>query len=243
MSPLLPRSTWVDPRYPVTGSPARLDRIDRIVVHYPGVPDGALNLADPVGVLRATHRYYLAKKPNGYSIGYSFATFPSGRYECRGFTFQNAANLADDDGVPDNDHTLSINVMVNGDDEATPSQVGHTRDMIADIWTVLNREVPLVAHGDLPGASTACPGAGIRRQLEDGVFLPQQQPPSEVDMATTMHLTCFTNPEAGEALWIDGKFMPFVSPEDRDTIVTALGSPVRVALTLAQFQTLQRIGI
>lgn len=239
MSELVTRDVWVDPRFPVTGSPARLAMVDEIVVHCPGVPAGALNLADPVGVLRATHRYYLGKKPNGYSIGYNFATFPAGRWECRGFQFQNAANLANDDGIPDNAHTLSVNVMVNGADEATPSQVLHTRAMVAHIWQVLGRQVPLVGHGDVPGANTACPGAGIRAQLRAGVFLPQTE---ELDMSKPMHIVCTDRPELGEALWLDGRFIGFTSPAQRDVLLAAQSDHVLVAVDAEQFMVLAHAG-
>lgn len=177
MSSLTPRVAWVDPKLPVTGPKGDLSKINRIVIHYPGVNPGALNLDNPPAVLRSTHVYYMHKSPP-YAIGYNFATFPSGRFELRGFDIKNAANLNH------NDDTLSINVMVNGQDEATPMQVTYTQDMVADIWARLGRQVPLVAHGDLSGAQTACPGAGIRRQLAAGLFLPQTHKPDPIDPPT-----------------------------------------------------------
>jgi|GEM_PF-4765945 len=220
MSSLIRRAAWVDPKYPVTGPAVNLANIDSIVIHYPGVDPGALNLDNPVQVLRNTHLFYLGK---GYSIGYNFATFPSGRYELRGFDIKNAAN------VNHNDHTLSINVMVNGADPAPPIQVQYTRDMVEDIWAHLGREVPLIAHGDLPGAATACPGVGVRSQFAQ--FIPAAVAPPVVNPPTALdpeeRMTQLYRKTNKAAVWLgDRRFRTHVNREGDLSALEAEYGPV-----------------
>lgn len=257
MSALVRRSEWVDPKVPFpVSSPPRLDRIEFIAIHYPGVPKGALNLFNPVQVMRNTHAFYMGKKPKGFAFGYSFASFPTGRFEGRGFDYANAANLKT------NPISLSINIMVNGDDEATESQVGHTRDIVADIWDELGRKVPLIAHGDTEGAATSCPGAGIRRQLRAGLFLPVSKPsppvekpadkpdpiiPSPVqedeDMPKYLQLVAPGKPEAIVA--VDGAgvtFIPIPTADDATTLGQAFGA-VYTKVSGAQYDEFHKASV
>jgi hypothetical protein len=171
------RSTWVDPRYPVTGSRAvDWPRIDTTVIHY--TADDDLIDGDPgehaddlPGYLRAIQRDYTTRR--GYSIGYNFAVdWLGAAWELRGFDYRCAANAGH------NDHTLAILMLVDGGDQATVYAVGAVRELVGSFERIAQRTLTITGHGQLPGAATGCPGRGLREQIAAGVFSPRYRPPA-----------------------------------------------------------------
>ncbi len=172
-----PRTAWQDPDHPVRSSSLfEWSDVDQFVVHYTAADD--LIDGDPGesadnldGYLRNIQRFYLAKTPVSYSIGYNAAVdWLGGSWQLRGEDFECAANLAT------NQRSFAVLVLVDGDDEATPEAVNTIRRLYREADASSPLALTLIGHGQTAGASTSCPGVGLRRQIAAGVFT--QAPPA-----------------------------------------------------------------
>lgn len=178
------RSTWVHPAPPIIGPkmPPWAD-IDTIVLHHPAgnTPDG-----DPADttVDRFLRSIQIAwERDRDYSIGYSFGFDAWGDvWELRGWDIKPAATLGH------NGHTLAFLLIVDEGAECTEAQLESVRAYVLEAER--RRGAPMRIAGHHEFAATACPGAGVRRQLAAGLFRPQAPaptptPPTEVpDMLT-----------------------------------------------------------
>jgi hypothetical protein len=160
----------VSPALPVTGPPIDWSRIDTIVIHYTAskdCPEGDDRQAYGA-FLRAMQRDYTTNR--GYSLGYSVAVATVGEsWGIRGDDLKPAATK------DHNDHTFAILVTVDGDAEASPAAVVEVRRLVAEAEQRAGRTLKIVGHGEL--GATACPGAGLRRQIVADVFRPVAPPP------------------------------------------------------------------
>lgn len=147
--------------------------IQQIVIHYPGADwqsmdfdkNGTLDYRDTAQLLDTTNNYYWTSR--GYAIGYNAAADTFGvTWELRGDTYKCAAN------VNHNETSFAILVIVDGASGASTAQIEAVRRLVGQARTLSGKPLPLVAHGDLAGAATACPGGGIRAQLKAGLFEP-----------------------------------------------------------------------
>lgn len=163
-----PRSAWVPPAPPITGPAANWSTIDTVVIHYTAADDlidgdpgeNADGLDD---YMRAMQSSYV--RTRGYSLGYNVAVDYRGHtWEIRGWDIRCAANKGH------NDHTFAILMLVDGADPANPAQVAAANALIAEAQRRAGRPVTVIGHGQLAGAATACPGAGLRAQIAGGVF-------------------------------------------------------------------------
>lgn len=170
------RADWVDPRYPVNGPAFNWATIEWVVLHY----TAAINLIDGdlgefkeqlPAYLRAIHRDYLNRQPNGYSIGYNAAVdWLGGTWELRGDTFKCAANANPSKPGDENAKTFAILMLVDGQDGATPLAAAAVRGLVAQVREQAPKAVVVLGHRDV--AATQCPGTGVYAQIKAGVFEP-----------------------------------------------------------------------
>ena len=181
------REDWQDPKNPVVGSAKFLgwSAMQRLVLHYPGADyadmdfnnDGQIDAADTATLLRNTQAAYVDQR--GYSLGYNAAVGQEGlSWEIRGDTWMCAANGS----TQTNRDAFAILIVVDEQNPASDVQVRKVREMVAQARMLAGRNLPIIGHGDLK--ATQCPGGGIRRQIQTGVFEPQSEPP-EVEMIVT----------------------------------------------------------
>lgn len=168
--PTHPRSAWQSSAQPVTGPAIDWRRIDAAVLHYTAsanCPDGDDREAF-ARFLRAMQDDYVSNR--GYSLGYNVAVTNTGEsWEIRGVDIKPAATKGH------NDHTWAILLAVDGDAPASDAACAEVRRLIAEAERLAGRTLAIKGHGEL--GATACPGAGIRRQIIDGVFSPRWAPP------------------------------------------------------------------
>lgn len=223
-----PRSAWVDPLYPVTGPALPWTKIDTIAPHY----TAAVNLIDgDLGefqynippYLRAIQRDYLNRDPVGYSIGYNWAIdWLGGIWECRGWNIKSAAQ-----GFPLNDNVVAVLLLVDGNDAPTLEAQASFRFLNSQARSFTHKKLIVMDHGRLPGAATACAGAGIRATVDAGFlddeYSPFPPPPEEDEMQTS--LIHVASASKGEWFWQPGFLpKPFESPQDRDNFLAATGA-------------------
>lgn len=180
-----PRSSWnyLSP-YPVKGPPAVWSDIDTAVIHYTAADDlidgdpgeHAEDLPRYIASIQTAYAKPKSQGGRGYSIGYLWAVdWLGGAWQLRGWEFESAANL------DHNDHTLPILVLVDGSDPATRAATVSIRALIAEGGRRAGRPLAIVGHGSLYGATTACPGLGLRTQIRAGLFTPQPDPDPPVE--------------------------------------------------------------
>jgi hypothetical protein len=170
------RSTWVHPAPPITGPAMRLENVDTVAIHYPAgnTPDGdPTDRLEVDAYLRSIQLDYT--KNRGYSIGYNFAFDWRGDvWQLRGWDLACAANKGH------NAHTVAFLMLVDQDQPATVAQLEAARGYVAELGRRTGRPIVVTGHGQLAGAATACPGAGLREQIAAGLFNPQPtNPPTE----------------------------------------------------------------
>lgn len=207
-----PRLEWEDPNFPVdarysfnyetvNGKPVPIPGSGHLVstpngvktlwpevtiasIHYTAddnLPDGDPGefITDIPKYLRAIQQSYV--KNRAYSIGYNFAyDWLGGVWELRGWNIRCAANKGN------NDLTIAHLCLVDGNDPTTLAADQSIREMIGHQDMLAGRDMFIIGHGQLPGALTACPGAGIGDKINRGIYSPTYQPsPSQgaTDMA------------------------------------------------------------
>jgi hypothetical protein len=170
-----PRSSWVDPRYPVTGPATNWGRIDTAVIHYTAADnlidgDPGEHASNLPAYIRSIQKSYETNR--GYSIGYWWAVdWLGGVWQLRGWDIKSAANATH------NEHTAPILVLVDGADAATDEATKSIRALVAETSRIAGRPIAITGHGWLTGAQTECPGAGLRSQIAAGDFVPRPPEP------------------------------------------------------------------
>ena len=247
------RTTWQDPKLPVTGPPIDWSRIDTVVIHYTAADD--LIDGDPgesadnlPAYLRAIQRDYMTHRNPPYSVGYNAAVdWLGGSWELRGYDIKCAANKGH------NEHTFAILMLVDGNDMATTYAAAEVRRLIAQAEVLARRELKITGHGQLtnPNAATACPGTGLRGQVAIGEFSPRWFPPlppappthtEDDDMALHLYYTGPEDPTSSrpELLCLQGKLIGFASPADRDNLVAATRASTLPIANPAQYDEVVR---
>lgn len=195
-----PKEDWIDPSdtpwdgiNTTQGTPyycpkrTNLSSAIEIVIHYPGNDwadmdfnnDGAVNLNDTIYTIRQGHRSYL-RGSRGYSYGYCFIIGQEGEaWEARGLTYTNAANAGDADHNSKgwNSWSISIQIVVDVDQEANPKQITAANELIAYILTKAPNVKSLVWHGYRQ--YTSCCGQIINQIQRGLIHLPTGEPPIE----------------------------------------------------------------
>lgn len=171
------RSDWEQQGFTVaehtTSGPVRRGLLTSVVLHYPGSNNDVSS--DTAQRLRNTQRYYAQAR--GYSIGYNYVVDPAGvLWEARGLDFANAANKGA------NLNTVSVQILVKGQDGATDAQVARVRKFVDDVRVWAGEKLQIVPHRSV--SATQCPGEGIMSQLNSGMFEPVEvdQPVKEFEM-------------------------------------------------------------
>jgi hypothetical protein len=162
-----PSTTWASP--PIYNPPTTVpppftwSNIQKVVLHYPGggsVPSGS----DPTAVkqyLNNQHNGYL--RDRGYSLGYNAAVDKYGNtYGIRQDKYKCAANLNH------NDTSFAILMLVNGAEAATAAQIAAAKGLIRQCNRYASKYLPVTYHSAI--GATACPGDGIRNQVNSGTF-------------------------------------------------------------------------
>jgi len=204
------REVWQDPRYPVFGPPDLAFDNDTVVIHYTAADDlidgdPGEHAEDLPAYMRAMQYSYVTNR--GYSLGYLFAVdWLGGVWQIRGWEFQSAANAGH------NTHTWPILMLVDGDDEATPEAAASVRALVAEAERRAGMPQKIMGHGQLKietgvGTATACPGAGLLRQIKAGVFVPTGDEGNEEEVAKPTLIKYATHPAvyaqwAGFKTWI-----------------------------------------
>src|SRR6478735_4513659 len=212
-----PREEWIDPAGPPwDGFPAAgggkyrcppfpgWSKITDVVIHYPGADwadmdfdnDLDIDLDDDVEQIRAQHRMYVTSPTRGYSLGYCFLLGQTGGiWESRGWRNVNAANKgqASMGTTGWNGYSISIQLIVDEANAATPAQVDSVNWLLDELVRVSGKQLRLRYHGQ--GQATSCCGAGIIAQIKAGTInfgksqpqpIPKPPPPGEDEMATTV---------------------------------------------------------
>jgi len=212
-----PREEWIDPAGPPwDGFPAAgggkyrcppfpgWSKITDVVIHYPGADwadmdfdnDLDIDLDDDVEQIRAQHRMYVTSPTRGYSLGYCFLIGQTGGiWESRGWRNVNAANKgqASMGTTGWNGYSISIQLIVDEANAATPAQVDSVNWLLDELVRVSGKQLRLRYHGQ--GQATSCCGAGIIAQIKAGTInfgksqpqpIPKPPPPGEDEMATTV---------------------------------------------------------
>lgn len=174
------REAWQDPRYPVFGPADTASNNDTIVIHYTAADDlidgdPGEHAEDLPQYMRNMQYSYVTNR--GYSLGYLFAVdWLGGIWQIRGWEYQSAANSAH------NEHTWPILVLVDGADAATPEAVRSIQLIGYEAERRAGRPQAVKGHGQLrvetgKGTATACPGAGLQAQVNNGTFNPKGPDP------------------------------------------------------------------
>ncbi len=225
------RESWQDPKLPVTGPVfGPLAAYTDVAIHY---TSAAKIPADIDAYHRSMQADYMRNRK--YSLGYTCSADQSGvSREIRGLDFRPAATRNA------NTYAFAILVLVDGDGEASPAACAEVRRLIGEFERLTGRHLRIRGHGEY--VATACPGAGLRRQIAAGVFSPRwspiPQPPTEEadDMPAYLHLI---TPTKGEWLWTPGgEPQPFKTEADALAIMSVV-KPTRVAVSDAQLVALQ----
>lgn len=170
-----PRESWQLPSEPVRSENSfEWTDVTQIVFHYTAatnLPDGDFgeSIEDLVGFHRRMQHDYLTNRDPPYSLGYNFSVdWLGGVWEIRGDDFECAANA----GV--NGWSFAILCLVDGNDRATPLMARTNRVLVSRARALAGRNLKLTGHGTNSGSTTvtSCPGAGIKIDLDEGVFDP-----------------------------------------------------------------------
>lgn len=182
------RVVWQDPKMPVVGPALPWRTIDTNSIHYTAavnLPDGDLGefVNDLPEYLRRIQRDYTLNRKPGYSVGYNFAVdWLGGLWELRGFDIKCAANK-EHKGVKWNERTVAVLCLVDGADELTNAAVEAVRWIVAETRRRAGRKTVIRGHQEI--GATACPGAGIMRQIRSGELEPSVQKPPVVEQPPT----------------------------------------------------------
>jgi hypothetical protein len=174
------RSDWVRNSRPVVG-PAfpGWQAIKAFSIHWPGADwegmdfnrDGTEDYRDTATLLDNTNGWYWSSR--GYALGYGVAADVFGwRWQVRGTTYQNAANLGF------NTSRLSILVIVDIGADPTEAQIEAVRQIIAEGRVLAGWDIPIEPHSAT--RETACPGPEIGELIASGVFEPRVSLPAPV---------------------------------------------------------------
>lgn len=163
-------------------------------MHWPGTTQDRIDAADPADIaarLRGYRNHHVNVK--GWSdVGYGVAGDQAGRvWDCRGITRVPAASASA--GNPDANWEWGAFLFVIGDSETpSPALVQAFQDWRRDRWLRKWPKATLVrGHQQVPGASTACPGARTMNLIRSGDLLR----PLEDDVNLTDKLNLITGGE------------------------------------------------
>jgi hypothetical protein len=177
----MPRSAWTSSA--PGGATLTAAKLVGVTCHYPA--SGNITLAgltaDQVASrLRGWRAYHLSR---GWSdIGYQVAVDGAGRvWDLRGIGRVPAASASESN--PDANQEWGACLWIVGDSEPpTPAAVEafqhwrFTRWLVR--WPAASR---ILGHGQVPGASTACPGSRIRALITGGILTQRPDPTPEGD--------------------------------------------------------------
>ena len=173
----IPRETWEEPGWRIGEhtdvGPQDFGRCEYVAIHYTAAPSTPDQLTAVRDKLRSSQRSYVETR--GYSYGYNWVVDREGRiWEVRGDDYRCAANGNTDS----NSRGPAICCYVNGADPANEQMVEAVRRIVAYCQEKAGRTLRVIGHRDV--RATACPGAGLYSQVQDGTFVPR--PEQELDM-------------------------------------------------------------
>lgn len=208
---MIRRTDWEQARYRVadhtTSPPVDVGALVDVVIHYPGT-SGPITTLDPIVWTQNLQRSYVDGR--GYSVGYNFGYWADGtEIELRGYDYRNAANAVNGDPTA-NRRTLSLLVIVGGQNPATAAQLEAVRARRAEINARTGRDIGLKPHGALE--PTQCPGTGIGDQITAGLFNPQPAPIPPPPGDDTMPPTCYYTDTVikGTFALVAGRWVPWL---------------------------------
>lgn len=181
---IIPRSTWEDPAYRISGPPAQLGLISGLTAHYPGGNPGDLSTdAKCASYMRSMQREYVIDR--GYSLGYNWMIPPSGSiWEARGIKYNNAADGSSSWGL----RSFAVQFANGPGQPLTDAQVTSGRWLHGFLMALCDRSVTWHGHGQVRGQtwptlapvgkwSTSCPGDLIWQAVKTGQLDYRPLPP------------------------------------------------------------------
>jgi hypothetical protein len=177
----LPRSAWTTTAR--GGSTLTGTKLIGCSIHYPAssTPINATNQEQIAERIRAWRNYHVNVR--GWSdIGYQVGGDQAGRvWDLRGIDRVPAATASQDN--PDANHEWGAFLfMIGNSEQPSPALIEAYRDWRHTRWlTRWPGRTQIRGHGQVPGASTECPGARTRALIADGTLA---QPPGSGDDMT-----------------------------------------------------------
>lgn len=180
---MIGRAVWEEPGWRVgahtNSGPQPWNRAEYVVIHYTAAAGTPEDYDGVLAKLRQSQRSYVTSR--GYSYGYNWEVDRAGRiWEIRGDDYMCAANGNTDS----NSRGPAILCLVNGAEPANQAMIDSVRRVVAYCEQRAGRTLRVVGHRDV--RATACPGAGLYAQVQNGTFRPQPIPPLTPEM--TMRL-------------------------------------------------------
>lgn len=211
----LPRSAWATKDMPVTTRQLTGEKLIGLSVHYPGSGNEQLNnltKEQVISRLRGWWDYHVNVR--GWSdIGYQVAVDGSGRvWDLRGITREPSATASKLN--PDANEEWGACLFIVGDNEVPTAKA---REAFTDFYkTKWLKQWPnareIRGHGDVPGASTDCPGLWLRTAIRANSLLitegPNEMLPTDI-VGTDKDGTPMTLGELAQRLggWVYGEFI------------------------------------
>jgi peptidoglycan hydrolase-like protein with peptidoglycan-binding domain len=169
MSEYLSRSAWTTAPSSSNGS---WGDVVGIALHYPAdgnVIIGAASAETIAAKLRGYRDFHVKSRRWG-DIGYNFAIDQAGRiWELRGLG-NVGSHCASASNKNANTRYVGVLFLVGNSEPVSDAAVAAFRDLRARVLAWRPRAVAVTGHGQVPGASTSCPGGALRALISDGAL-------------------------------------------------------------------------
>ncbi|KQP81561.1 peptidoglycan-binding protein [Aeromicrobium sp. Leaf291] len=162
----IPRSEWTNTKNGRAGRALDVARVDGFAVHYPAdgnVTLGRLSRAQVAAKLRAYRQVHLNKK--WADIGYNYAIDQAGR-----IWFLTGDNVGAHANVVGNTRRIGVLFVVGNNEPISPEAIEAFRALRADKRRKFTKATLVQGHQQVPGNSTACPGAPLMALVRSGAL-------------------------------------------------------------------------
>jgi peptidoglycan hydrolase-like protein with peptidoglycan-binding domain len=165
----LPRSAWTTTAASSNGS---WGDVVGIAVHHPADGDvtiGAAAAETIAAKLRGYRDFHVTSRRWG-DIGYNFAVDQAGRiWELRGLG-NVGSHCASASNPRANTRYVGVLFLVGNSEPVSDSAVAAFHDLRARVLAWRPRATQVTGHGQVPGASTSCPGGSLRALVASGTL-------------------------------------------------------------------------
>lgn len=166
---ILPRSAWTDTAPGWNRRPLYVVPVG-IACHWPASGRRVSSRSDVAAALRAHRRHHVVNR-DWPDIGYNYAVDQAGRvWELAGR--RQAAHAASDANPDANAELYGVLFVVATGEEVSDAAIAAFRELRAH----LGAHLPVMGHGDVRGAQTACPGPSVRAAIAAGKLTSGSRP-------------------------------------------------------------------